>query len=75
MNYVLSLLHCKSRRINRDSYMKYLILYLDGQGFIKEHKSKSDEPLADQNDLTEDVLQQNEKEITSVEFALVSTPL
>jgi len=42
----------------------------DGQGFIKEHKSKSDEPLADQNDLTEDVLQQNEKEITSVEFAL-----
>ena len=55
--------------------MKYLILYLDGQGFIKEHKSKSDEPLADQNDLTEDVLQQNEKEITSVEFALVSSPL
>ena len=55
--------------------MKYFILYLDGQGFIKEHKSKSDEPLTDQNDITEDVMQQNEREITSVEFALVSSPL
>lgn len=42
----------------------------DGQGFIKEHKRKLDDPLVDQNDLTAEVLEQNEREITSVEFAL-----
>ena len=43
----------------------------DGQGFIKEHKSKVDRVNEEQNDMAQDVLQQNERQATSMEFALV----
>ena len=39
---------------------------------MKEHKSKVDDPLTEHADINEEVLPQTEREITSVEFALVN---
>ncbi|XP_065068676.1 transmembrane protein 237B-like [Rhopilema esculentum] len=42
----------------------------DGQGFIKEHKDKIDRANMEQNVVDHDVLQLDEREISSMEFAL-----